>query len=243
MMKKMIFILLFVIVAALGAQNLYARTTVKVPTLSAPVVVELFTSQSCSSCPPADKVLSSLAENENIIALGCHVTYWNHLHWKDTASHPFCDKRQRSYSAQKGTSRVYTPQMVVNGTYEFVGSRKSLAEIALKRAATQPLKNITIKEDDKDMLEIALPDMAQGQYRIWMFGYKNELYQDIKKGENRGLEVTYTHPVQEYQAVGAWGGSTVAHTIKKPKGKIDGIAIIAQENDYGKIVAAGKITF
>ena len=99
-----------------------------------PVVVELFTSQSCSSCPPADRNLGKLSENPNVIALGFHVTYWNHLHWEDTLSNEFSTKRQRSYAAAFRNGRVYTPQMVVNGEQEFVGSNGSKVNAALKKA-------------------------------------------------------------------------------------------------------------
>lgn len=211
--------------------------------VTTPVVVELFTSQSCSSCPPADRNLSELAKNKNIIALACHVSYWNHLHWKDTQSHEFCDMRQHGYSSLRGDRRVYTPQMIVNGKHQFVGSHSSKIKQALSAAQQAPLKNINITFDNSGTLNFTLPSLGSGNYRIWAYGYKNQIHQKIPSGENRGLSQTYSRPVATYDNLGAWDGTKTSHSFDKPDAQIDGIAILAQRDGYGEIVAAGKLEF
>ena len=123
-----------------------------------PVVLEMFTSQSCSSCPPADRVLSQLeAQNDNIIALSCHVTYWNHLHWKDTLSKEFCSTRQRDYVRTLRSRGPYTPQIMINGKHTMVGSQGGKIVRAIENAA--PIKSIGLSLDN-DQLNIKLPETA-----------------------------------------------------------------------------------
>lgn len=210
------------------------------PNVDSPVVVELFTSQSCSSCPPADKILASLTKHPNIIALSCHVSYWNHLHWKDTLSHEFCDMRQHGYAGQKGSQRVYTPQMIVNGTNEFVGSHSSKVKSALSKAQKNPIQSIEITMPNPYSIEFTLPDAKKDSYRIWAFGYQTTHHESIPSGENRGKSVTYANPVQTYTNLGSWDGKAAKHEFTTPDGKIDGIAILVQRNGYGEIIAAGK---
>lgn len=208
----------------------------------APVVVELFTSQSCSSCPPADRILSKLAQDQDVIALGFHVSYWNHLHWKDTFSREFSDLRQHGYSSMRKVKRVYTPQMVVNGVDEFVGSHASKVKAALNKANLNPIQLIDIKADEQ-FITFALPNMDRNNYRLWAFGYQKEQNQDIESGENRGKSVIYANPVISYINLGAWDGTGSTGKFKKPDEDITGIAIIAQQNGYGRIIAAGKYEF
>lgn len=221
-----------------SSMNAQAET----PSNNAPIVVELFTSQGCSSCPPADKILGALSQNENIITLACHVQYWNHLNWRDTLSHDFCDMRQHGYSAIKNSKRVYTPQMIVNGADAFVGSHDSKAKAALKRAQTNPIQAITLKAD-ASTIQFTLPTTQAASYRIWAFGYKNNVHQKIGSGENHGRNITYTTPVNSYTNLGSWDGSAAVHRFNKPSEEIDGIAILAQKDGYGPIVAAGKLQF
>ncbi len=209
---------------------------------NAPIVVELFTSQGCSSCPPADKILGALSQNENIITLGCHVRYWDRPEWKDTLSHDYCDMRQHGYAGLKNSKRVYTPQMIVNGKDEFVGSHSSKVKAALKRAQDNPIQAITLKAD-ASTIQFTLPAVQQASYRIWAYGYKNNVYQSIGNGENSGRKVTYTTPVNSYTNLGSWNGDATIHSFEKPAEDIDGIAILAQKNGYGEIVAAGKLQF
>ena len=205
-----------------------------------PVVLELFTSQSCSSCPPADKILGEWAEQPNVIALSCNVTYWNHLHWKDTLSREFCTQRQREYNAAFGRNDVYTPQLVVNGYKELVGSRGSQVTSAIKNAA--PVKPIDIKKD-ADTLDITLPDLTRGNYNIVLFAHGDAHTPSIPSGENRGRSVNYTNPVQDYIALGKWDGkaqeiSFNTNNLEKAAGYV---VLVQEKSAVGTIKAAGQI--
>ena len=207
-----------------------------------PVLVELYTSQGCSSCPPADRVLEELAQHENIITLGCHVTYWDRLGWPDELGRDFCDARQRSYAHQSGSSRIYTPQMVVNGKHEFVGSYKSDASkyIAQEIKAAQTQKIAVRAQGNR--LHIQLPQLnKRGDYRIWMIGYKRDHISHIPRGENRGRNVRYVNTMLRIDKISSWAGEAKTLSAVWPNDPtIDGIAIIAQRTTHGPIVAAGK---
>ena len=228
------------------------------PALSAPVVVELFTSQSCSSCPPADKVLEELDQHDNIIALGCHVTYWDHLDWKDTLSQPFCTQRQRAYAAARGTGQIYTPQMVVNGQVEFVGSNRSKAvrevDKAAKAGATRALKPIAVTRPGPATLTVLLPQLDPAQLApgappqtLWLLTYRNQHTQSMRSGENRGRTVAYVNPVSALTALDTWDGQAATRTYPLPPElantpETDGYVILAQSPPTGPITAAGKVS-
>jgi len=212
----------------------------------APIVVELFTSQSCSSCPPADKVLGELADNnDHIIALSCNVTYWNHLHWEDTLSQEFCTQRQRGYVNSLESRGPYTPQTVINGKYEMVGSRKNKVLNAIEKVdENEELKNIKISLD-KNNVTINLPALPQSQYIVTVLEHGARHTQSIPSGENRGRTVNYTNPVQNLEALGTWGGneSAVNYEIKNSQDAKAIVVLIHDRNPTGPIVAAGKLAF
>jgi len=209
----------------------------------APIVVELFTSQGCPSCPPADKILQKLTKKDNIIALACHVSYWDKPQWKDRFAQEFCDIRQHGYISMDDQKRVYTPQMVINGKDKFIGSRADNVKYTLKKASESPLKIIEVETPEPDVIRIALPILPDDNYHLWAFGYKKTQKQNIGNGENSGKTIYYANPVISYTNLGAWRGAGMVYNFRKPKEPIDGIAILAQRLAYGEIVAAGKMSF
>ncbi|PHS78694.1 MAG: DUF1223 domain-containing protein [Rhodospirillaceae bacterium] len=234
---------LIVLVGVLSLESDASSDALDTLALPSPIVVELFTSQSCSSCPPADQILGELAGHPQVIALACHVTYWNHLNWKDTLSRNFCTERQRRYASQRGSSRIYTPQMVVNGTAEFIGSRRGRVAQEIARS-TPELLPIKIKQTSKGTLTITLPALKnQSQpLTLWLMHYQSHHTQSMKSGENRGRTIDYTNAVQVQEKVGFWSGEgkTLTLNISK-KVPAEGYAVLAQQNEYGPIVAAGKL--
>ena len=209
--------------------------------LDNPVVVELFTSQSCSSCPPADEILMKISDKPNIIPLAFHVTYWNHLSWEDTLSKEFSTKRQRGYSASAGSKRVYTPQMIVNGRTEFVGSHGNKLIKALKN--TRPIQTLEIARDSA-VINIKIPTMAnqKSKSRIWLFATQSDHTQSIPSGENSGKSVHYVDAVLYEESLGDWDGRGKIITAQIPRiENIDAITILIQQNGFGPILAAGKI--
>jgi hypothetical protein len=198
-------------------------------------VVELFTSQGCSSCPPADALLTSLAEQPDVVALAYHVDYWDYVGWKDTFGQAEYSDRQRAYAESWGSSRIYTPQMVVNGTKGVVGSRRGEVHGAIDRASL-PLP-ITVTEHG-DMLKIAIPaDMSLKDAVVCLVTYVDRADVDIERGNNAGKSVVYTQVVTGRQVLGMWECATGAN-LKLPIPEVladrsTGIAVIVQQENDG----------
>ncbi len=211
-------------------------------------VVELFTSQGCYSCPPADSFLGKLKEEPNTIAVSCHVTYWNYLGWRDTFSRKFCDNRQRNYQRHlKGNAGVYTPQMVVSGRYGAVGSRTSrvsrIIEIAKKHAPLLAI-NLSMDSSTTDQLNIQLPTISSDQtQQLFLLGTSGEHSLPISHGENGGKRLTYHNPIQHVVDLGRWNGQgkTLTQTVGGHP-EINEWVVIAQRMPLGEITAAGKFT-
>ena len=229
-------------------------------------VVELFTSQGCYSCPPADEYLGELDEQEQIITLSCHVTYWNYLGWKDTFSRPFCNNRQRQYQGVlKGGERgVYTPQMVINGRYGAVGSRRSKVKaiIAADHQYETAVANIAMsikKTVDGATLTVQLPDANSTsttaaktiKQQLFLFGTTGKHLLPIASGENGGKNLAYINPVEYVENKGEWDGKAKSVSWLLPKelsttlskeAAIKDWVVVAQQWPLGEIIAAGTIS-
>ena len=169
------------------------------------VVVELFTSEGCSSCPPADALLKQLSERQSvqgaqIIALEEHVDYWNHLGWQDPYSSIEFTQRQSDYAQVFGTDGVYTPQMVVDGQREFVGSRSLAAKEAIEKAANQPKVEMILvaganSSPEKSIFEVQVKSLdgilPHGEMELWSAVTEKGLQTDVKAGENSGETLTH----------------------------------------------------
>lgn len=209
-----------------------------------PIVVELFTSQSCSSCPSADRLLRNLsASNENILALSCHVTYWDHLSWKDTLSRSACTERQRDYASAHGNGRrIYTPQMVVNGSDNFVGSDRAEAQNAISNARALTPIAMTISADSE--LTAKLPTLPKGRYALQVFGYKRSHLEQIPSGENRGKDLRYTNSVTYIGDLESWDGTPTEKTFSLKgleRREVDGLTMLVQSRKDSSILGAGNI--
>ncbi|GLQ12198.1 hypothetical protein GCM10007913_41310 [Devosia yakushimensis] len=197
-------------------------------------VVELFTSQGCAQCPPADALLTSLAEEGDVIALAYHVDYWDYVGWEDTFGKADYSDRQRAYAKSWGSSRIYTPQMVVNGDKGVVGSRRSEVHGALDTASL-PLDVAITKQGD--MLKIAVPpDANYSDAVVWLVTYLDRADVAIDKGENAGKTMVYTQVVTGRQALGMWENDTGAD-LKLPLPEMlaenTGMAVIVQQENNG----------
>ncbi|WP_108396713.1 DUF1223 domain-containing protein [Devosia submarina] len=212
--------------APAGAESMRARPK---------AVVELFTSQGCSSCPPADALLTGLAEDQDVIALAYHVDYWDYVGWKDTFAHAEFSDRQRAYAESWGSSRIYTPQMVVNGQKGVVGSRRNDVHRAIDGAAL-PLP-VDISRHDK-MLKIAIPPRAGlADAVVWLVTYLDRSEIAIDKGENAGKTMVYTQVVTGRQVLGMWESGSGA-SLKLPIPEVlaetsTGIAVLVQQEQDG----------
>lgn len=204
------------------------------------VVFELYTSQGCYSCPPADKILNKLTDHKNVIALGFHVTYWDYLSWKDTLGRGFSDQRQRLYAKALQARNIYTPQMIVNGTNSFVGSDKLAVTKALRQE--ERAAPVQLSWQDQNVLSLDLPELDRGNYTLWFFGVKASHTEDILRGENRGKEILYRDSVLLSKAPVSWSGKAERKKVSFERAdNIDSIVVLAQTDGVGRVKAAGKI--
>lgn len=206
----------------------------------APVVLELFTSQSCSSCPSADKVLQEFSGEPHVIALGYHVTYWNHLDWEDTLSSGASTLLQNEFNASLGSNRVYTPQMVVNGQDEFVGSKRG--KVAHHVENISPVISIPVTLKERQIIADIPTQFSKTQnLSLMIVGFDKDVTQSITDGENSGEVVSYTHPVKTIQYIQDWKNGHQTIDIPEPHKSSGGYAMIIREGRAGKIIAAGQI--
>jgi hypothetical protein len=203
--------------------------TLTAPAQARPVVLELFTSQACSSCPPADALLGQLqAQSGEILALSFHVTYWNGPGWTDPFSSPEATARQRDY-AQAVASEVFTPQMIIDGHVSVTGSDRQAIEEAITgaraRQAEGPAMTLTVSPAGL----IAEIGAGQGPATLLLVGYDRAHTTRIRGGENGGVRLDETNVVRGLRAAGTWNGRKLRMTIAPPAG--EKAAIILQRDD------------
>jgi hypothetical protein len=212
-------------------------------------VVELFTSQGCMSCPPADALLSELARRPDIVALSLPVDYWDYLGWKDTLAQPGFSRRQRAYAHLRGDGQVYTPQVIVNGTALCLGSDRAGIERSIGRADRPPLPvAVTAAErDGKVIIEIdGQPDgSGMRPADLWVLPVLRARIVAIGRGENRGRTITYSNVVTGFVRVGEWRGGAGRFEIPlaEARGEADGYVVLlqaAQGSKPGPILGAAK---
>ncbi len=219
--------------------------------LDKPVVIELFTSQGCSSCPPADKLLLGIARRPNVIALSLPVDYWDYIGWKDTFGRPEHTARQKGYAKVRGDGKVYTPQAVIDGIYHVVGSDMAAIEGATAGAHGRggalmtPMK--VMPSDDGLTVEIGdAPAGAPREANLVLMRVASLREVQIGRGENSGRKITYANVVRAITAVGSWSGAAKrvaipAALLKGPD--TDGWVMLLQAGTMqrpGTILAAAK---
>ena len=207
------------------------------------VVVELFTSQGCSSCPPADRLLGELAARDDVIALSFHVDYWNYLGWNDPFSSESSTNRQRAHRAALGLRYVYTPQIVIGGAAHEVGSHRGKVLRAIERVrATQQVKvGITHPDKKTAIVSVGAGETPSGPATVWLFAYDKSHSTDIGRGENAGVKLVNTHVVRETRKIGEWDGNDLKITLPITMmgiEKQDGCAIVVQSKVGGQIYGA-----
>ncbi len=199
-------------------------------------LLELFTSQGCSSCPAADKLLGELANNPSLVALSVPIDYWDYLGWKDTLANPAHSARQRAYARVRGDREVYTPQIVVNGSMHVLGSDRP----AIERAIAQTDRNTTIMSAPVQMtldggnlnVKVGHIDNDQAGGEVWLCPLARAVPVDIGRGENHGRTVTYHNVVRRWVKLGDWSGTEMLWSVPLANIKaddVDGAAIIVQE--------------
>jgi hypothetical protein len=198
-------------------------------------VIELFTSQGCSSCPPADKLIAEYAHDPSVIALSLAVDYWDYLGWKDTLALSGHSNRQRAYAKARGDRQVYTPQAVIDGAVHALGSDKSAIERAIQqtreRSSPLTLPVTIVRADDKLTVTVPASSDEKGQAEVWLCPFTKSVPVTISRGENSGHTLTYTNVVRRWIKLGDWTGK--AETFNVPvkdvqSGNIDSAAVMVQ---------------
>jgi hypothetical protein len=219
-------------------------------------VLELFTSQGCSSCPPADRLVGQFSNDPSLVALSIPIDYWDYLGWRDTLASPAHSARQRAYARARGDGQVYTPQIVVNGAADALGSDQGSVERAITQANHKPgvmslpvhlsvsngALNVSIASADKAQGEVqasvqssvqalAQP-LAQTSAEVWLCPLSKSVAVAIGRGENRGRTVTYHNVVRNWVKLGNLSGAQTNWNVPIAQIKADGIdaaAIVVQE--------------
>jgi hypothetical protein len=207
-----------------------------------PVVVELFTSQGCSSCPPADAMLHELAQMPGVIALALHVDYWDYIGWADTFAQPEFTARQEAYAVAAGERTVYTPQFIVGGVDPVVGAdaMEVMEHLRLHAEARSDVTLTVTRDGDALQIACATASPALRPMTVQVVRYRAHEAVEIGHGENAGHRIEYVNIVTDWETVSEWDGMaplTIDLVVTGP----ESVVVILQEPGPGRIVAAAEI--
>jgi hypothetical protein len=209
-----------------------------------PVVIELFTSQGCSSCPAADALMGELRKMPGVIVLSYNVDYWDYLGWRDTLASPEKSQRQYDYAKARGDMDVYTPQVVVGGGSHYSGSDKAAILKAIARAqSAEPQHPIGISlavKEDEFIVEIGKGGAAHDA-TLWLMAFAPSVAVKIEKGENAGKDIVYYNVVRKLVPASMWHGEAMTLTLPKQDILLPdcrGAAALLQQGKAGPIMAA-----
>jgi hypothetical protein len=205
---------------------------------TAPVVVELFQSQGCSSCPPANANINAIADRPDILALSYGVTYWDDLGWKDTFAKPQYTARQWDYAHSLGHANVGTPQVVINGRRDLVGSDSRKLDAAIRSAAALDGPSLAVRGGK---VEIGAGRAPRTAATVWLVRYDPRVRDvPIRRGENGGKTLPHRNIVVELSALGRWTGRAATYDLPRPSDGGLATAILIQTGKAGPILAAAK---
>ncbi len=229
-----------ILMAAAGAGAAGAETP-------APVVLELYTSQGCSSCPAADALLEELADQPGLLPLALHVDYWDYIGWADTFAHPGFTERQKAYARAAGERMIYTPQMIVAGVARVEGNDATAVAEAIRAAQPdRPGPDLSItREGEALRIRVAeWPEAADAPLKLQLVRFQPEAVVEIAHGENAGKTVTYRNIVTDWQALADWPGSPPLDLLVPAPGP-DPLAVLLQspspQGGPGAILAAARL--
>ena len=224
---------------ALSATSVAAQTSDIAADAGGAIVVELYTSQGCSSCPPADALLQQLATDPRILALSLHVDYWDYLGWKDKFASPAFTARQKAYARAAGDRMIYTPQMVVGGIDRVVGNDPDLVAATVRAHAGLPrtVRLTLTRMGDRIVIRAVAVPPSDRSFRVQLVRYRDHATVQIERGENAGLDVTYRNVVTSWEHVADWRASAPFELATPAKGS-EGAAVIIQADGPAEIIAA-----
>lgn len=209
-----------------------------------PVVVELFTSQGCSSCPPADALLRELAARDDVLPLALHVDYWDYIGWADSFAIPAHTERQRGYARTAGRDMVFTPQMIVMGQQSVVGARSmKLAELILQHMQHPPVISLSIVDGGAgpgvELRPVGAP--VAGPLDVLVVRYAPLRRVEITRGENAGRTLDYANVVEGWERLGQWDGATPLRLELEALTGDQRAAVLVQRAGHGPILAAARV--
>lgn len=243
--RRLILLGLAALVLATASGVTGSRADTDAPAASAvsqmPVLVELYTSQGCSACPPADALLSELALRGDVVALALHVDYWDYIGWADPFGRPVHTERQKAYARKAGAKTIYTPQMVIDGQYLLPGNRRAdvLATIARAHQAVRPVRIIALEDTAAGVrqagIETIVP-LARAAV-VQLVRYRPEVSVQIEAGENRGRMAVNHHVVTDWTVIGEWSGAERL-VIDLPAREQGPVVIVVQDPGPGAVLAS-----
>lgn len=206
------------------------------------VVVELFTSQGCSSCPPADAFLADLAQVDGVIALALHVDYWDYIGWKDSFSQPAFTERQKAYARAVHSRMVYTPQMVVNGAQAAEGTdpEQVVGLIGAARQAPRPVRLSLSRRGGEITIRAQADAPLATPAEVQVLRYVPEAVVDIGAGENAGRRILYRNVVTDITRLADWGGQNPLE-LRTPAPGDAPVVVVVQVQGPGAILAAARL--
>ena len=204
------------------------------------IVVELFTSQGCSSCPPADAFLHELAKRSDVVALSLHVDYWDYIGWKDVFADPKYTQRQQGYAKAGKRRSVYTPQMIIQGQDHVLGNHSMDVNDLIKSYQKRAQKVVLQASRKGGQVTItASGGQGAGPMLVQLVRYEPSATVDIRRGENAGRKIAYANVVREWKVVGEWDGKKPLSLKVRTTGDLP-VAVIVQHKGFGPIMAVAR---
>ena len=206
------------------------------------VVVELYTSQGCSSCPPADEFVAMLSSNPQILPLALHVDYWDYIGWADKFAHPKFTDRQRAYAKAVGSRTIYTPQLIIGGQDRIEGFApdETAARLRDHMAKGSHVRLTVTREGDRLVIRAEADPPLTEPVRVQLVRYKPAETVTIERGENAGRTITYTNIVTSWEGLADWGGQEPLELTAAFAGQEPG-AVIVQGAGPATILAAARV--
>lgn len=206
-----------------------------------PVMLELYTSQGCSSCPPADALISELALRDDVLPLALHVDYWDYIGWVDQFASPAYTERQKSYAESVGSRAIFTPQIIVGGTDHVVGSKPDQVDRLIEKHAADPSPVTLSLERGDDMVTIDASldeDTWEGNMMVQLVRFDPHERVVIEGGENAGQTIDYVNIVTEWRVLGQWAGEVPFRAELEVEGPL---AVVVQKAGPGEVLAVAQI--
>ncbi len=209
---------------------------------TADTVIELYTSQGCSSCPPADEMLAELAQRSDVIPLALHVDYWDYLGWKDDLANPAFTQRQKAFAEAAGSATVYTPQMVIGGVDHVIGSRpmQVMDQVQAHNAKADPVEVTLTRSGNQLQINATGRGTLPREAVVQVVRYAPAVTRDIRRGENAGRTITYVNTVTSWQVAGRWNPQRPLSMQAQISGA-EPVVVIIQDGTSGPILGAAQL--